>query len=163
METINNPNFDANLKELIPELYQDQEATPETVENEPEEVDIQTEPVNESAETPAEKRRCYFWKQWKYYVPVEQISLKGWIEWCNELYVIQHKKRRPKNSKLFVDPRMTRAIVKARVWNKDQIEKWLNDHGYEWTMTVETKYQFPFQDESEVILVNADENLGNRT
>ena len=96
-------------------------------------------------------------------MPVEQISLKGWIEWCNELYIIQHKKRRPKNSKLFVDPRMTRAIVKARVWNKDQIEKWLNDHGYEWTMTVETKYQFPFQDESEVILVNADENLGNRT
>lgn len=105
------------------------------------------------------KRRCYYWKQWKYFVDAKDISLKGWIEWCDELYFIQHKKRRPASNHIFVNPDMDRAMVKARIWNKDKIEKWLNDHGYKWTMTVETRYQFPFENENEVILVDADANV----
>lgn len=112
-----------------------------------------------SNETESKKRRCYFWKQWKYYVSMNDITVKGWIEWCNELYAIQHKKRRPNNNKIFINPEIDRAMVKARVWNKDRIEKWLNDHGYKWTMTVETKYQFPFEHEDDVILVDADAEI----
>ena len=37
-------------------------------------------------------------------------------------------------------------------------EQWLKDHGYKYTMTVETRYQFPFQDENEVVLIDADAN-----
>lgn len=102
------------------------------------------------------KRRCYYWKQWKFFVDANQITLKGWVQWCDELYYIQHGKHRPKNNKIFVDPGMERAMVKARIWNRDQIEKWLTDHGYKWTVTVETRYQFPFQDENEVQLIDAD-------
>lgn len=104
------------------------------------------------------KRPCYFWKQWKYYVDIEQISLKGWIEWCNDIYMIQHRKARPRGQKIYIDPRLERAVIKARLWNKDKTEQWLKDHGYKYTMTVETRYQFPFQDENEVVLIDADAN-----
>lgn len=102
------------------------------------------------------KPRCYYWKQWKFFVDADQITLKGWVKWCDELYYIQHGKHRPKNNKIFVNPDMDRAVVKARIWNRARIEKWLDDHGYKWTVTVETRYQFPFHDSSEVDLVDAD-------
>lgn len=108
-----------------------------------------------------EKKRCYFWKVFKYHVDANQISLKGWVDWCNELYKIQHGKPRPKN-KIFVDPDMTVATVKGRIWNKDQIEKWLNDHGYSWTMTVETKYQWEVTDPDSVILIDSDAEVEAR-
>ena len=103
-----------------------------------------------------ERRRCYYWKQWKFFVDADQITLKGWVRWCDDLYRIQHGKRRPKTNRIFVDPDMKQAIVKARIWNRDQIEKWLNDQGYRWTVTVETRYQFPFTHESSVELIDAD-------
>ncbi len=102
------------------------------------------------------KRRCYYWRVWKYSVDSSTISLKGWITWCNELYRIQHNKPRPKNNKIFINPDMKDAIVKARSWNKDRIEEWLTSHGYSWTVTMETKYQFAFSSSDEVELVDAD-------
>lgn len=102
------------------------------------------------------KKRCYFWRIYKYHVSVDQISLSGWVEWCDELFRLQHGKPRPKNNKIFVNPDMKEAIVKARVWNKDQIEKWLNDHGYRWTYTTEVKYQYAFKNADEVELVDSD-------
>lgn len=102
------------------------------------------------------KPRCYFWKQWKYHVSIDQITLPGWIQWCNELFQLQHGKPRPKNNHVFVNNDMTEATVKARVWNKARIEKWLKDKGYNYTVTCEMKYQFPFEKENDVILVDAD-------
>lgn len=106
-----------------------------------------------------EKKRCYFWKVYKYHVPAEEITLKGWVEWCNELYQIQHNRPRPKNNRIFVSPNMEVATVKARFWNRFKIEKWLSDHGYNWTMTVETKYQYPVENTEEVELIDSDEEL----
>jgi hypothetical protein len=109
-----------------------------------------------------EKKPCYFWKQYKYHVDISQITLKGWVEWCNELYEIQHGKPRPKNNRIFINPEMAVATVKGRFWNKDKIEKWLNDHGYKWTRTVETKYQFHFDNPDSVNLIDSDEELRNK-
>ena len=118
------------------------------------------------AETPAEpktgKKRCYFWKVYKYHVDISQITLKGWVDWCNDLYKIQHGKPRPKNNRIFVSPDMVMATVKGRFWNKDRIERWLNDHGYSWTQTVETKYQYPVKEGDDVELVDSDAELKAR-
>lgn len=103
-----------------------------------------------------QKPLCFYWKQWKFVVPIDQITLKGWIEWQTELYALQHRKARPKGNRIYIDTRLDKAVAKARFWNKDAIEKWLNDHGYTYTMTVETRYQFPFNDENEVRLMDAD-------
>lgn len=121
----------------------------EIMANEQEETQVQT----------PEKKRCYFWKQYKYFVNIESISLKGWVDWCNELYQIQHGKPRPKNNKIFINPDMRVATVKGRFWNRDKIEDWLNRHGYKWSMTMETKYQYPFDNEDDVILVDSDAEL----
>ena len=108
------------------------------------------------------KKRCYFWKVYKYHVSIDQITLKGWIEWCNELFEIQHGKKRP-NDRIFINSDMTTATVKGRVWNKDKIEEWLNRHGYRWTQTVETKYQYPIvNDRDQIILIDSDEEIMNR-
>ena len=104
----------------------------------------------------SKKKRCYFWRIYKYHVSVDQISLSGWVEWCEELFRLQHGKPRPRNNKIFVNPDMKEAIVKARVWNKGQIEKWLNDHGYRWTYTTEIKYQYAFKNADDVELVDSD-------
>lgn len=104
----------------------------------------------------SEKKRCYFWKIYQYHVDVSQITMKGWVEWCNELYQIQHNKPRPKDNRIYINPDMEVATVKGRIWNKDKIEKWLDDHGYRWTQTVVTKYQWPITDENDVILVDSD-------
>lgn len=109
-----------------------------------------------------EKKRCYFWKVYKYSVDISQITLKGWVEWCNELYKIQHGRPRPKNNRIFVNPDMETAMVKGRFWNKDRIEKWLNDHGYTWTQTIETKYQYPVKDTDDVELIDSDAELKAR-
>lgn len=109
-----------------------------------------------------EKKRCYFWRVYKYHVGASQISLKGWIDWCNELYQIQHSKPRPKTNRIFIDPAMTVATVKARIWNKDRIEQWLNQHGYSWTVTVETKYQWEVENPNEVIFVDSDAEVEAR-
>ena len=113
------------------------------------------------AEEP-EKKRCYFWKVYKYHVDISQITLRGWVDWCNELYQIQHGKPRPKNNRIFISPDMTTATVKGRFWNKDRIEKWLTDHGYSWTQTVETKYQFAVKDTDDVELIDSDAELKAR-
>ena len=110
----------------------------------------------------SEKKPCYFWRQYRYHVDPDAITLKGWIQWCNELYKIQHGKPRSKANKIFVPDNLKDCTVKARIWNKDQIEKWLTDHGYEWYVTVETKYQFPFDDENEVWLIDSDAILLKR-
>lgn len=102
------------------------------------------------------KPRCYYWKQWKFHVPVEQITLRGWIQWCNELFQLQHGKPRPKSNQIFLNADMTEATVKARVWNRARIEQWLKDHGYDYTVTCETKYQFKFENPEDVELVDAD-------
>ena len=109
-----------------------------------------------------EKKRCYFWKVYKYHVDISQITLRGWVDWCNELYQIQHGKPRPKNNRIFISPEMTTATVKGRFWNKDRIEKWLTDHGYSWTQTVETKYQYHFDNPDNVELVDSDAELKAR-
>ena len=109
-----------------------------------------------------EKKRCYFWKVYKYHVDISQITLRGWVDWCNELYQIQHGKPRPKNNRIFISPEMTTATVKGRFWNKDRIEKWLTDHGYSWTRTVETKYQYHFDNPDDVELVDSDAELKAR-
>ena len=108
------------------------------------------------------KKRCYYWKTYKYHVSADQISLKGWAEWCNELFQIQHNTPRPQNKRIYINPNMDTATVKARFWNKDKIEKWLNDHGYKWTMTSETTYQFPFANPDEVELIDSDAELKAR-
>lgn len=108
------------------------------------------------------KKRCYFWKVYKYHVDISQITLKGWVDWCNDLYKIQHGKPRPKNNRIFVSPDMVMATVKGRFWNKDRIERWLNDHGYSWTQTVETKYQYPVKEGDDVELVDSDAELKAR-
>lgn len=112
-----------------------------------------------NATSAEEKKRCYFWKVYKYSVDISEITLKGWVDWCNELYQIQHGKPRPKNNRIFINPDMTTAMVKGRFWNKDRIEKWLTDHGYSWTQTVETKYQWPVKDTDDVELVDSDAEL----
>ena len=109
-----------------------------------------------------EKKRCYFWKVYKYHVNISQITLKGWVDWCNELYQIQHGKPRPKNNRIFISPEMTTATVKGRFWNKDRIEKWLTDHGYSWTQTIETKYQYHFDNPEKVELIDSDAELKAR-
>ena len=109
-----------------------------------------------------DKKRCYFWRVYKYHVDISQITLRGWVDWCNELYEIQHGKKRPKNNRIFINPDMTIATVKARSWNKDRIEKWLSDHGYQWTQTVDTKYQWAIDNPDDVILVDSDEELKKR-
>lgn len=109
-----------------------------------------------------DKKRCYFWKVYKYHVDISQITLKGWVDWCNELYQIQHGKPRPKNNRIFINPDMTTASVKGRFWNKDRIEKWLNEHGYSWTQTIETKYQYHFDNPEDVELVDSDAELKAR-
>ena len=88
--------------------------------------------------------------------------MKGWVDWCNELYEIQHGKPRPKNNRIFINPDIKEATVKGRFWNKDKIENWLNDHGYKWTLTEETKYQWKVTDPDSVILVDSDEELRSR-
>lgn len=103
---------------------------------------------------------CYFWKVYKYAVPIEQITLKGWISWCNELYEIQHGKKR--TNRIYVDPEMKNAVVKGRIWNKDRIEKWLTDHGYTWTCSVETKYQYNTTGMENIVYVDVDERIRNR-
>lgn len=115
-----------------------------------------------SAEVKTGKKRCYFWKVYKYHVDISQITLKGWVDWCNDLYKIQHGKPRPKNNRIFVSPDMVMATVKGRFWNKDRIERWLNDHGYSWTQTVETKYQYPVKEGDNVELVDSDAELKAR-
>ena len=122
---------------------------PRPKEEEPGEDDMTKEP-----EEP--RKRCYFWRQYKYHVNANDISLKGWVVWCDELYEIQHGKKRPKKNKIFVNPDMQIATVKARVWNKDRIEKWLTDHGYNWTRTEEVKYQFPVTEGDGVVLIDSD-------
>ena len=109
-----------------------------------------------------EKKRCYFWKVYKYHVDISQITLRGWVDWCNELYQIQHGKPRPKNNRIFISPEMTTATVKGRFWNKDRIERWLNDHGYSWTQTIETKYQYHFDNPEKVELIDSDAELKAR-
>ena len=110
-----------------------------------------------------EKKPCYFWKQYRYHVNVDEITLKGWIEWCNDMWKLQHRGQpRPADHKIFVNPTMEVATVKARFWNKGQIERWLTDHGYHWTMDVETRYQFPFENEDDVILIDSDKELVKR-
>ena len=109
-----------------------------------------------------DKKRCYFWKVYKYHVDISEITLRGWVDWCNELYQIQHGKPRPKNNRIFISPDMTMATVKGRFWNKDRIEKWLTDHGYSWTQTVETKYQFAVKDTDDVELIDSDAELKAR-
>ena len=111
---------------------------------------------------PAQKKPCYYWKQYKYCVDISQITIKGWVEWCNELYEIQHNHPRPKNNRIFISPDMEVATVKARFWNKDKVEKWLNDHGYKWTLQEETKYQFRFDDPESVTLIDSDAVLKDR-
>lgn len=116
----------------------------------------------ELSEKKPEKKRCYFWKIYKYTVPIEQITLKGWIQWCTELYEIQHGKPRPEGQRLFLNPGMESVSVKARFWNWKRIENWLKDHGYVWTQTVETKFQYPVENPDEVIFVDSDAELANR-
>lgn len=106
------------------------------------------------------KQSCYFWKIYKYYVPVEQITLKGWVTWCNELYKIRHGHTRP--GRIFIDPNMKRAMVKGRIWDREKIEKWLTDHGYSWTCTVETKYQYDYTNVENCVLIDADEDFLNK-
>lgn len=114
-------------------------------------------------ETRAEKKKpCYFWEVYKYHVTADQLTLKGFVDWCNELYAIQYKKPRPKNNRIFVNPDMKVATVNARFWNKDKIEKWLNDHGYQWTMTTERRYQYKFDNPEEVELIDSDAELKAR-
>lgn len=117
--------------------------------------------VPEVAATPApeEKKRCYFWKVYKYSVDISEITLRGWVDWCNELYKIQHGKPRPKNNRIFINPDMKVAMVKGRSWNKNKIEKWLTDHGYSWTCAVETKYQWQVKEGEDVELVDSDAEL----
>lgn len=107
-----------------------------------------------------EIKRCYFWKVYRYSVPVEQITLKGWITWCNELYEIQHGKKR--EGKIFVDSEMKYAVVKGRIWNKDRIEQWLTEHGYSWTCKVDTKYQFNTTGMENVVYINVDDEIERR-
>lgn len=119
---------------------------------------------NEALNTPAAgttegPKKCYFWRLYKYFVDVDQISLLGWVEWCNELYAIQHRKPRPEKNKIFIPSDLKTAMVKARCWNKDEVEKWLNDHGYRWTRVVETRYQFPFDKREDVELIDSDEQF----
>lgn len=109
------------------------------------------------AETNNQKTPCYFWRIYKYYVDAGQITLRGWIDWCNELYQIQHGKKR--TGKIFVNPDMKRAMVKGRSWNKDRIEKWLDDHGYKWTCEEEIRYQYPVADPNSVRLIDADKEM----
>ena len=119
--------------------------------------------TEEDSEPKAEqKKRCYFWKVYKYHVDISEITLRGWVDWCNELYQIQHGKPRPKNNRIFVSPDMMTATVKGRFWNKDRIEKWLTNHGYSWTQTVETKYQWPVKEGEDVELVDSDAELKAR-
>lgn len=108
------------------------------------------------------KKPCYFWNVYKYHVDTDQLTLKGFIEWCNELYAIQYKKPRPKNNRIFVNPDMKIVTVNARFWNKDKIEKWLNDHGYTWTKTVEKRYQYHFDNPDDVELIDSDAELKAR-
>lgn len=114
---------------------------------------------NENLEnpTPVKKKPCYFWRLYKYYVDANQITLKGWIDWCNELYEIQHGKKR--TGKIFVNPVMRKAMVKGHSWNKDRIEAWLTNHGYSWTMEEEIHYQFPFNNLDEVELIDSDARI----
>lgn len=111
---------------------------------------------------PKKKKPCYFWNLYKYHVTADQLTLRGFIDWCNELYAIQYKKQRPKNNRIFVNPDLKVVTVNARFWNKDAIEKWLNDHGYKWTVTVETRYQYRFDNPDEVELIDSDAALKAR-
>ena len=108
----------------------------------------------------SKQKRCYFWRIYRYSVPVEQITLKGWIDWCNELYEIQNGRKR--TSRIFIDSGMTVATVKGRVWNRDRIEKWLNDHGYSWTLETETRYQFDTTGMDNIVYVDSDEGILRR-
>ena len=105
------------------------------------------------------KKRCYFWKYYRYHVSADQLTLKGYVEWCNDLYFIRYGKPRKANDKIFVNPDMTEITVKTRFWGREKIEKWLNDHGYSWTMTEEIKYQYDFEDPSGIELVDADAEI----
>ena len=153
----------ANDHEIIAATYRIDEAYG-TVQLDIELADVDhTEGIhNEKGEEKAmknAKKPCYFWKQYKYSVDARDITLKGWVDWCNELYMIQHGRPRPRNNRIFINPDMETAIVKGRFWNKDKIEKWLDDHGYKWTMDIETRYQFPFESEDEVLLIDSDAEL----
>jgi hypothetical protein len=113
--------------------------------------------MDETARIPEQtKRRCYYWKQWKFYVSTDQITLKGWLDWCNELFEIQRNRPRPKKNKIFVPIDLKEACVKARVWNKDQIQKWLDDHGYTWRVEETVKYQFKVENGEDVELIDGD-------